>query len=103
MQKGDIMTIELFIFLFTIGSAAASLLTEALKKAFGNLPSNILALASSFVIGIGGSAIAYVLMDIPGTQKNIVCVILMPFCIWVSAMVGYDKIMQLIGQIRKGA
>lgn len=97
------MTIELFIFLFTVGSAAASLITEAFKKSFDKLPSNFLALASSCLVGIGGSAIAYVLMDIPGTPKNIVCVILMPFCIWVSAMVGYDKIMQLIGQIRKGA
>lgn len=96
------MTIELFIFLFTVGSAAASLLTEAMKKSFKNLPSNILALASSIAIGVGGSAIAYVLMDIPGTPKNIVCVILMPFCIWVSAMVGYDKIMQLINQVKKG-
>ena len=95
------MTIELFIFLFTVGSAAASLITEALKKSFDKLPSNFLALASSFLVGIGGSAIAYVLMDIPGTPKNIVCVILMPFCIWVSAMCGYDKIMQLIAQTRR--
>ena len=42
------MTIELFMFLFTIGSVASSLLTQAMKKAFKNLSSNMLALASAF-------------------------------------------------------
>lgn len=96
------MTIELFIFMLTIGALMASLLTQAVKKAFPNVSSNILALADAFVIGIIGVAIAYVLMGIPFTLPNIMCIVLMGVCIWVGSMIGYDKVVQTIEQIKKG-
>ena len=96
------MTIELFIFLFTVGSSAASLLTQALKKAFTNLSSNMLALASAFIVGIFGTVSAYILMDIVIDAKSIVCVPLMCICIAVGSMVGYDKVLQTIGQLKRG-
>lgn len=96
------MTIELFIFMLTIGALMASLLTQAVKKAFPSVSSNILALVDAFVIGIIGMAIAYVLMSIPFTLPNIMCIVLMGVCIWVGSMIGYDKVVQTIEQIKKG-
>lgn len=94
------MTIELFLFLFTVGSSASSLLTQAMKKSFKNLSSNMLALVSALIVGVGGTLAAYILMGIVFDAKSIVCVPLMAICIWVGSMVSYDKILQTIAQLR---
>lgn len=96
------MTIELFIFLFTVGSSAASLLTQALKKAFTHISSNMLALVSALVVGIGGTMAAYILIDIVIDLKSIVCVPLMALCIWLGSMLSYDKLLQTISQLKRG-
>lgn len=95
------MTIQLFLFLFTIGSLAASLLTEALKKACSNISSNVLALENALVVGVLGTIAAYILMGIPFTFANIICIALMTVCIWIGSMVGYDKVTQTILQIKR--
>ena len=94
------MTVQLFIFLFTIGSVVSSLFTEALKKSVANMSTNMIALINSFIVGIVGTIIAYILMGVEWTLPNIVCIVLMTFCIWVGSMVGYDKVMQTIAQIK---
>lgn len=96
------MTIELFMFLFTVGSTVSSLITQAAKKQLKYLSCNMIALWSSMIVGIGGTICAYILLDIPYTAKNDVCIGLMTVCIWVGSMVGYDKVVQTISQI-KGA
>lgn len=96
------MTIELFMFLFTVGSLASSLLTEALKKAFKNLTSNMLALVAALVVGAGGTYLAYVFLEVSLDQKNILCLILMAMCVWVGSMIGYDKVLQTIAQLKGG-
>lgn len=96
------MTLTTFLFIFFIGATAASLFTEALKKVFWEMSSNLIALISSAVVGIGGTIIAYILMDIPLDSKNIVCIILMTFLIWLGSMIGYDKVIQTIEQIKGG-
>ena len=94
------MTITLFLSLFTIGSMVSSLLTEALKKAFSELSANIVALIDAFAVGLIGTAMAYQLMGVEWNAQNIVCLVLMVFCIWVGSMVGYDKVLQTISQIK---
>lgn len=94
------MTIELFIYMFTIGSAFASLFTEATKKAFPYISNNILALINAVVIGLAGSACAFVFLDIPFDLKNVLSAVLMSFCIWIGAMLGYDKVIQTIKQLK---
>lgn len=94
------MTITMFMFLFTIGAAVSSLLTEAIKKAFKDISSNVIALIDAFVIGGIGTVVAYVLMGVPFTPANIICIVLMVFCVWVGSMVGYDKVMQTISQLK---
>ena len=94
------MTIQLFIFLFTMGSVIASLLTEALKKANKDMSTNVIALIDSVVVGVLGTGCAYTIMGVEWSLVNIVCIILMGFCIWIGSMVGYDKVMQTISQIK---
>lgn len=98
------MTVTLFITLFTLGAGVCALLTEAVKKAFENAKKeaspNVLALVDAVIVGGLGTSVAYVLMNIPWTVNNIICLLLMIVCIWMGAMLGFDKVKQLLEQIK---
>lgn len=97
------MTIELFMFLFTVGSTVSSLLTEAIKKMKVKwVSANMIALIDAVIVGVGGTLGAYVLLDVTMDGKNMICVALMTICIWVGSMVGYDKVIQTISQVKRG-
>ena len=97
------MTITMFIMLVTIFSIASGFLTEGIKTWYKNngknYSANMIALINSLVLGCFGTPIIYVLMEIPFTASNIVCIPLMGGCIWLGCMIGYDKVMQLIAQV----
>lgn len=97
------MTVTLFVTLFTVGSMVCGLLTEAIKKAYENakkdFSANIIALADALVVGGLGTASAYMLMNIPWTVNNIICLVLMIVMIWLGAMLGFDKVKQTLQQI----
>ena len=99
------MTITLFISMFTFGSLICALVTEAVKKAFENAhkeaSANVLALVDAIVVGGLGTCVAYVLMGIPWTVNNIICVCLMVVCVWVGAMIGFDKVKQMLAQLER--
>lgn len=95
------MTIELFIFLFTIGALMSSLLTEAIKKAIPDISANILALCSAIFVGAIGMAFFYITHGIVFSISNFIYIILMSVCIWIGSMIGYDKVIQTIAQIRR--
>lgn len=94
------MTVELFMFLFGFGSIVSALLTQAVKQAFKDLSSNVIALIDAVVVGVLGTGAVYILMGIEWSFANIVCLALMSFSIWLGSMVGYDKAMQTIGQLK---
>ena len=94
------MTIQLFMFLFSIGSLVSSLITEAIKKAYMNVSSNIIALIDAVVVGVIGTVFAYILMGITFNLPNIICIFIMAVCIWIGSMVGFDKVKQTINQIK---
>lgn len=94
------MTIKLFLVLFTIGAAFSSLLTQAIKKAFSYVSSNVLALYSATIVGAFGMLGYYIINGIPFSPSNVVYIILMVICIWMGSMVGYDKVIQMIAQWR---
>lgn len=100
------MTFELFIFLLTVFAVSTSLFTQAVKLSLDSLKiryaSNLVVLCVSVFIGGAGTAIAYLFMGIPWTIINIVCLILMIFANWLVAMLGYDKVMQAIAQLKGG-
>lgn len=98
------MTITLFITVLTIGAAVTALLTEAIKKAYSNANKvyspNIIALVNAFVVGGGGTAVVYMLTGIEWTINNIICMVLMIGAVWLGSMLGFDKIIQTLTQIK---
>lgn len=98
------MTITLFITLLVVLAVAVSLLTEAVKKFFENTnftySSNLVVLILSIVVGIFGTAMAYIPLGIAFTPPNIVCMVLMAVAVWVGSMLGYDKVIQMVEQIK---
>ena len=98
------MTVTLFITLLVILSAVVSLFTEAVKIFLdgiaGKYSSNVVVLVVSIIVGIGGTYLAYLFMGIPFILPNILCMVLMAVAVWVGAMVGYDKVLQTLEQIK---
>ena len=77
---------QLFLTLFTILSVVCSLFTEAIKKTIGTKEPTLVALILSAVIGWGGSAVAYKLMNVPFDTNSIIC-LTGAFAIFVKALV----------------
>ena len=97
------MSITLFITILTIGGMVTALLTEAIKKMYANMKkdysANIIALVNAVVVGCGGTSVVYMLMNIPWTVNNIICMVLMTIAVWIASMLGFDKVLQTMNQI----
>lgn len=94
------MTVEIFLALLVCFSTATSLLTEAVKKITGEkIPYNMIVLVIAIIVGCVGTGVFYVLKGIPITSIEIIYLLLMGVANWIGAMVGYDKVKQLICQI----
>jgi len=98
------MTVELFLVLLTVLSVLTSLFTEGIKKFLDSMKleyaSNILVLIVAVLVGGIGTAVFYLWNDIAFTSLNIICLFLMMCANWLGAMIGYDKVMQAIKQIK---
>ena len=97
------MSVNLFLALLIILAVAVSLITEAVKTFLGKkkYSANVIVLVVSIVVGAGGTIITYLFYGIPFTAVNVVCIPLMAVAVWVGAMVGYDKVLQMISQIKE--
>lgn len=99
------MTFEKFLVLLFITSIVTSLLTEAIKIFLDSLKvkyaSNIVVLVVSVFVGGFGTACYYVLCNMEWTATNTVYLVLMIGANWLCSMLGYDKVMQAITQLRK--
>lgn len=97
------MTVTLFVTVLTLGSMCSGLLTEAIKKFYENAKmeysANVIALINAVIVGMGGTAIMYMLLGISWTVNNIICLVLMGIAVWVASMIGYDKVIQMLEQI----
>lgn len=96
------MDVTMFLFLLTAFSVFSSLITEGIKnivKDKENLPTNIVALVVSLLVGSVGTGTYYVLNSIPFNANNIIYMILLGFANGLVAMVGYDKLMQSLNQL----
>ena len=98
------MTVELFLVLLTVLSVLTSLFAEGIKKFLDSMKleyaSNILVLIVAVLVGGIGTAVFYLWNDIAFTSLNIICLFLMMCANWLGAMIGYDKVMQAIKQIK---
>lgn len=97
------MTIDAFLFLLMAVSIMTSLFTEALKKLLMELKcnyhANILAGVVAAVLSIAMDAGYMVMMDAAMTSRMAVLLIALVLLSWLSAMIGYDKVVQGITQI----
>lgn len=97
------MTITLFSTLLFAFSTITSLVTQAVKKFLDEekkvYSSNILVLIIACFVGVLGTSIFYVFLNIQFNLQNILCILLLTLANWVGSMVGYDKVIQTIKQI----
>lgn len=97
------ITIQIFLGLLIALSAVSTLITEAIKQWCKNdnrsYSANMIALIVAIVCGGLGTAATFILMGIPFTLVNIITIVFMIVAIWIGAMLGYDKIIQLIEQL----
>lgn len=98
------MHMTLFVALLVVLSTITSLCTEATKKILNelkvNYATNILVAILSLIIGTVGTGVYYVLFSIEFNLINIVCMPLMGLATAVGSMVGYDKVIQTIEQLK---
>lgn len=98
MNSGFLITALAFI------SVLTSLTVEAIKKILNekeiDYSSNLLAMIVSVVLTIIVCILYMVYFAIPFTAQTIVIVISLTFLSFLSATVGFDKIKQLLEQLR---
>lgn len=98
------MTLSLFMALIVVLAVAVSLITEAVKKFLDEekktYSSNVVVLIIAIIVGVGGTALAYLFLGISFTLTNILCMLLMAVAVWVGAMLGYDKVTQMLEQLK---
>lgn len=98
------MSVTLFVSIFVGGGLVTMLLTQSIKQFYYNRGSeaspNLIALINAIVVGGGGTAFTYMLMNLPWTVNNVLCLIAMAFLVWMGSMIGYAKILETIQQFR---
>ena len=98
------MTFEVFMMLLFAFSIITSLFVEAGKKFLESLKvnyaSNILVFCVAVFVGGFGTSFFYIWNDIAFTATNIISIFLMICANWLVAMLGYDKVMQAITQVK---
>lgn len=95
---------ETFLIGLMVVSTLTGLVTEAVKKILtehdvayrANTLSGIVSLVTSAVVGMGYVVIANVAI----TSQTVVCLVALAIMGWLCAMVGYDKVIQVIGQFK---
>lgn len=98
------MSMETVFMLLTITSVLTTLATEAVKKMIpvrAEYSKNVLAGIVAIVMGIAVSICYCVLTNTPATKITVVYAICLVFLSWICAMVGYDKTVQAIAQLKR--
>lgn len=100
------MSMETFLMLLIGVSVFTALVTEAIKKIMDEAgkvyKSNILAGVVSVALSIAVGAGYMVMAEAQINDKMAVILIALVLLSWLCAMVGYDKVMQAITQIKVG-
>ncbi|SCH27421.1 Uncharacterised protein [uncultured Blautia sp.] len=99
------MNFETFLLMLMIVSIFTGLFTEAIKKTLdefkktyhSNFLAGIVAVALSAMVGAG----YMIATETQINEKMAVYLIALVLLSWLSAMVGYDKVIQAIEQFRK--
>lgn len=95
---------ETFLIGLMVVSTLTGLVTEAVKKILtehnvvyrANTLSGLVALFTSLIVGLGYIVLAGIVVN----SQTIVCLVAMALMSWLCSMVGYDKVVQVIGQFK---
>lgn len=86
-------------------SGLTTLTVEGLKKLLDEkgkeYSSNMLAVVVAFVLTVIGSVLYIIYFSIPVTPQVVVIIICLVFLSFLAATIGYDKIKQLLSQMKK--
>lgn len=86
-------------------SLTTSLVTEAMKKLLDEqkmeYSSNLIAAVTSVILGIAVSVGNIMLQKLPINAETILCSIALVLFSFLSATLGYDKVVQTIAQLGK--
>lgn len=96
------MTTQIALILLAFYASLTALIVEGVKKLFSdkvNFSYNLLAILVSLVVGAVGTAIYYQFNEIYYTINNTIYLVLISLASGLVAMVGFDKVKQLILQI----
>lgn len=94
---------ETVLMLLVICSAATTLVTQAIKAMMpeeGKFPKNLLAGIVSIAVSIAVSAGYLILTKTPMSPDVGVYIVCLVVLSWLCAMLGYDKVMQTITQLK---
>lgn len=95
---------EVFMFGLMASSVVTSLVTEAVKKILTerkvNYYANSLAAIVAVIVAAAIGSGYMILNSIPFTIQTIVILVALMVLSWVCAMVGYDKTIQTIAQLK---
>lgn len=97
------MTLEVFLMLLMAVSIFTTLVVEGIKKFVGekyNASSNVVAGIVAIVLGAVFGVCYCILAQVTITSQLVVILIALVFLSWLCAMVGYDKVVQAITQIK---
>lgn len=97
------MTLEVFLMLLLVVSIFTSLVVEGIKKFVGekyNASSNLVAGIVAIVLGAVVGVFYCILAEVAFSTNIIIILIALVFLSWLCAMVGYDKVVQAITQIK---
>lgn len=87
-----------------IVSVMSGLVTEAVKKILTELKvnyhSNLLAGIVALVLAVGVGVGFIVINNLGFTGANIVQIVVLAVASWLCSMVGYDKVVQVITQLK---
>lgn len=99
------MTGDVFLLLVSVFSAVTGLVTQAVKtfldKQNVQYVTDLVVLFVAAVVGGCGTLVYYMINDVPCTGNNIAFIFLMVIANCIGAMVGYDKIVEMVGQFKK--
>lgn len=99
------MTFEVALFLLLVVATMTGLVTEAVKKVLqeGNISyrPNLLAGGVAVVLSAAAGWAYMILTETVLNGQMAVYLVALVFLSWLSAMVGYDKVIQTISQIKR--
>ena len=98
------MTFDIFLLGLLIISTFTGLVTEAVKKIFRehgkSYSANTIAGYIAIILSVAAGAAYLILTEAAANAQMIVYLIILIFLSWLSAMIGYDKVIQTITQLR---